>query len=122
MPANVECAQRSETDQNLFVDVGSNSGFYGFMAASLACPTLFFDLQPGCNKVVNCALRASGLANPGLVIAAGLSETPGTIMTSSSGDCGPESGRFPILTRLHSMIPEFSSAPEVRLCIASTLL
>ena len=90
-----DCAQAAP-GRNLFLDVGSNSGFYGLMAVAAGCPTVFFDLQPGCNKVVTGALLANGWAEQGLVVAAGLSQTSGTVKVSSTGTCDVDSGRFPL--------------------------
>ena len=89
------CAQ-SSPGRNLVLDVGSNSGMYGLMAIAAGCPAVFFDLQPGCNKVVTGALLANGWANKGLVIAGGLSESSGIVKASSAGTCDVESGRFPL--------------------------
>jgi len=94
---DVECTKNAgSTGRNLVLDVGSNSGFYGLMAIASGCPTLFFDLQPGCNKVVTGALLANGWADRGMVLAAGLSESSGTVKASSAGTCDMESGRFPL--------------------------
>lgn len=93
---DVECAKKDTAHTNLVLDVGSNSGFYGLMAIAAGCPTVFFDLQPGCNKVVTGALLANGWAERGTVLAAGLSETSGTVKASSAGTCDMESGRFPL--------------------------
>ena len=98
---DTECAQGGNPGRqpglgNLFLDVGSNSGFYGLMALAAGCPAVFFDLQPGCNKVVTGALLANGWADKGLVVAGGLSEASGTVMASSNGTCDSASGRFPI--------------------------
>jgi FkbM family methyltransferase len=89
------CA-KSSPGRNLVLDVGSNSGMYGLMAIAAGCPAVFFDLQPGCNKVVTGALLANGWANKGLVIAGGLSESSGIVKASSAGTCDVESGRFPL--------------------------
>ena len=87
---------RAAPGRNLVLDVGSNSGMYGLMAIAAGCPTVFFDLQPGCNTVVTGALLANGWTDKGLVVAGGLSETSGVVKASSSGTCDVESGRFPL--------------------------
>ena len=89
------CAQAAP-GRSLVLDVGSNSGMYGLMAIAAGCPAIFFDLQPGCNKVVTGALLANGWTDRGLVVAGGLSETSGTVKVSSAGTCDMESGRFPL--------------------------
>ena len=98
---DAECAQVGSPGlqpglNNLFLDVGSNSGFYGLMAIAAGCPAVFFDLQPACNKVVTGALLANGWAHKGLVVAGGLSEASSTVMASSNGTCDFASGRFPL--------------------------
>jgi FkbM family methyltransferase len=80
----------------LFLDVGSNTGFYGLNAISHGCIAAFFDVQPGCNKVVNAALLVNGFADRGVVLAAGLSDRMDFVQASSKGTCSFESGRFPI--------------------------
>ncbi len=80
----------------LFLDVGSNSGFYGLNAIAHGCVAAFFDVQPGCNKVVNAALLVNGFTDRGVVIAAGLSDRDGVVPASSKSTCALESGRFPI--------------------------
>jgi FkbM family methyltransferase len=80
----------------LFLDVGSNTGFYGLNAISHGCVAAFFDVQPGCNKVVNAALLVNGFADRGVVMAAGLSDRRDFVPTSSKSTCSFESGRFPI--------------------------
>jgi FkbM family methyltransferase len=80
----------------LFLDVGSNSGFYGLNAIAHGCVAAFFDVQPGCNKVVNAALLVNGFTDRGVVMAAGLSDRDGVVPASSEGTCALESGRFPI--------------------------
>lgn len=80
----------------LFLDVGSNSGFYGLNAARHGCGVAFFDVQPGCNAVVAGALLVNGLADRGVVVAGGLSDAPGTIKADSAGACEFDSGRFPM--------------------------
>ena len=89
------CGQ-ADPGRNLVLDVGSNSGMYGLMAIAAGCPTIFFDLQPACNKVVTGALLANGWTDRGLVVAGGLSEVSGTVKASSTGTCDVESGRFPL--------------------------
>ena len=89
------CGQ-ADPGRNLVLDVDSNSGMYGLMAIAAGCPTVFFDLQPACNKVVTGALLANGWTNRGLVVAGGLSEASGTVKASSTGTCDVESGRFPL--------------------------
>jgi FkbM family methyltransferase len=88
--------KESAPGRNLVLDVGSNSGMYGLMAIAAGCPTVFFDLQPACNKVVTAALLANGWTDRGLVVAGGLSETSGIVKASSAGTCDVESGRFPL--------------------------
>ncbi len=80
----------------LFVDVGSNSGFYGLNAISHGCVAAFFDVQPGCNKVVNGALLVNGFTDHGVVMAAGLSDRQDIVPASSESTCSLESGRYPI--------------------------
>jgi len=80
----------------LFLDVGSNTGFYGLNAISHGCVAAFFDVQPGCNKVVNAALLVNGFENRGVVMAAGLSDRTDVVLASSRSTCSIESGRFPI--------------------------
>ena len=80
----------------LFLDVGSNSGFYGLNAIAHGCVAAFFDVQPGCNKVVNAALLVNGFTDRGVVMAAGLSDKDDVVPASSESTCSFESGRFPI--------------------------
>jgi hypothetical protein len=63
----------------LFLDIGSNSGFHGLNAISHGCVAAFFDIQPGCNKVVNAALLVNGFTDRGVVMAAGLSDRDGVV-------------------------------------------
>ena len=80
----------------LFLDVGSNSGFYGLNAISHGCDAVFFDVQPGCNKVVNAALLVNDFGARGIVMAAGLSDRADVVRAKSSSTCSFDSGRFPI--------------------------
>jgi len=80
----------------LFLDVGSNSGFYGLNAISHGCDAVFFDVQPGCNKVVNAALLVNDFGSRGVVMAAGLSDRAGIVRAKSSSTCSFDSGRFPV--------------------------
>lgn len=80
----------------LFLDVGSNSGFYGLNAISHGCETVFFDVQPGCNKVVNAALLVNDFGSRGVVMAAGLSDRADVVRAKSSSTCSFDSGRFPM--------------------------
>lgn len=80
----------------LFLDVGSNSGFYGLNAISHGCDSVFFDVQPGCNKVVNAALLVNDFGSRGIVMAAGLSDRADVVRATSSSTCSFDSGRFPI--------------------------
>ena len=81
---------------SLFLDVGSNSGFYGLNAISHGCDAVFFDVQPGCNKVVNAALLVNDFGSRGVVMAAGLSDRADVVRAKSSSTCSFDSGRFPI--------------------------
>jgi FkbM family methyltransferase len=91
------CQNRNDRPSDaLFLDIGSNSGFYGLNAISHGCVAAFFDLQPGCNKVVNAALLVNGFADRGVVMAAGLSDRDDIVPASSESTCSLESGRFPI--------------------------
>ena len=83
-------------EDNLFLDVGSNSGFYGLNAARHGCSVAFVDVQPGCNKVVAGALLVNQMADRGVVVAGGLADAAGTIKADSRGACEVESGRFPM--------------------------
>jgi hypothetical protein len=80
----------------LFLDVGSNSRFYGLNAIAHGCVAAFFDVQPGYNKVVNAALLVNGFTDRGVVMAAGLSYKDDIVPASSESTCALESGRFPI--------------------------
>ena len=91
------CRKHNDREADaLFLDVGSNTGFYGLNAISHGCAAAFFDVQPGCNKVVNAALLVNGFADHGVVLAAGLSDRMDFVQASSMGTCSFESGRFPI--------------------------
>ena len=91
------CQNRNDRPSDaLFLDIGSNSGFYGLNAISHGCVAAFFDLQPGCNKVVNAALLVNGFVDRGVVMAAGLSDRDSIVPASSESTCSLESGRFPI--------------------------
>ena len=81
---------------SLFLDVGSNSGFYGLNAISHGCDAVFFDVQPGCNKVVNAALLVNDFGSRGVVMAAGLSDRADVVRAKSSSTCSFDSGRFPM--------------------------
>lgn len=57
---------------------------------------MFFDVQPGCNKVVNAALLVNNFGSRGVVMAAGLSDRSDEVRAKSSSTCSLDSGRFPI--------------------------
>ena len=84
------------TAASLFLDVGSNSGFYGINAISHGCEAVFFDVQPGCNKVVNAALLVNDFGSRGVIMAAGLSDRVDIVRAKSSSTCSLDSGRFPM--------------------------
>ena len=86
----------ADASASLFLDVGSNSGFYGLNAISHGCDAVFFDVQPGCNKVVNAALLVNDFGSRGVVMAAGLSDRADVVRAKSSSTCSFDSGRFPI--------------------------
>lgn len=70
--------------QGLVVDVGSNTGIYGMMALRYGCQSLFFDVQPTCQRAVNSAIYLNGFSAMGRVLPFGVSTTSSSILVDSS--------------------------------------
>ena len=74
-----------------FLDIGSNIGFYGMVAASLGCTVHFFDVQCACATAVADALLANGLQRHAWVHPVGVSDQPREF-PAEEGYCN---GRYP---------------------------
>ena len=74
-----------------FLDIGSNIGFYGMMAASLGCKVHFFDMQCACATAVADALLANDLQRHAWIHPVGVSDQPREF-PADAGNCN---GRYP---------------------------
>ena len=74
-----------------FLDIGSNIGFYGMMAASLGCKVHFFDAQCACTTAVADGLLANDLQRRAWVHPVGVSDQPREF-PAEEGYCN---GRYP---------------------------
>lgn len=75
----------------LILDVGSNLGYYGLLAMSQGCESLLFDLQPGCQSLINNAIVVNQFTSLGRVVPFGVSNVESSFKVNSKG-CN---GRFP---------------------------
>ena len=82
--------------QKLMLDVGSNAGFYGLLAATYGLKTIAFDLQPECVAVIQNSVLVNNLVENMRVIPKGVSEEAvnetTTIIPVPDDGCD---GRFP---------------------------
>lgn len=88
-----------------FLDIGSNIGFYGMMAASLGCKVHFFDMQCACATAVADALLANGLQRRAWIHPVGVSDQPREF-PAEEGNCN---GRYP-QSRLEERTPHSQSS------------
>lgn len=83
--------------QKLMIDIGSNSGFYGILAATYGLKTIAFDLQPECIAVIQNSILVNNLVENMRVIPKGVSEEGINETTTKMlvPDQGCD-GRFPV--------------------------
>lgn len=60
--------------QKLMIDIGSNAGFYGLLAATYGIKTIAFDLQPECIAAIQNSVLVNNLVDYMRVIPKGVSE------------------------------------------------
>lgn len=92
-----------------FLDIGSNIGFYGMMAASLGCKVHFFDMQCACATAVADALLANGLQRRASIHPVGVSDQQREF-PAEAGDC---SGRYPQVAMEHKERRAASGSPRL---------
>ena len=83
--------KKSTGAPGLMLDVGSNLGYYGLLAMSQGCESLLFDLQPGCQSLINSAIVVNQFTSLGRVVPFGVSDAESSFKVNSKG-CN---GRFP---------------------------
>ena len=83
--------KKSTGAPGLMLDVGSNLGYYGLLAMSQGCESLLFDLQPGCQSLINNAIVVNQFTSLGRVVPFGVSDVESSFKVNSKG-CD---GRFP---------------------------
>jgi FkbM family methyltransferase len=71
--------------QKLMLDVGSNVGYYGLLAASYGLKTIAFDLQPECIAVLQNNVLVNNLGENMRVIPKGVSEEAASISVPDEG-------------------------------------
>lgn len=81
---------------SVMLDIGSNAGFYGLLAMKMGFYSIMFDLQPGCQEMINNAIISNQLQDMGVVIPYGVSSKKESFRMSDSGSCD---GRFPASAR-----------------------
>ena len=84
LAGEVLTASNAHPSDELVLDIGSNSGFYGTMAAAHGYSVIAFDLQEDCLHMAHAALKR--FAERAEVLQLGLSSTTATV-SLSSGKC-----------------------------------
>ena len=102
-----------QSPRPLFVDVGSNCGFYTMLAASMGMAVHAYDLQPTCTQEVASTVVANGLRDQVRVFFAGVSDGVERLFEYSSFESGCY-GAFP--ARKQNKI---SPASQVRVPLTS---
>jgi len=80
-------------ENEVVLDIGANTGYYGFYAASKGCKVIFFDPQPTCAKYLQTELFANGFYDHAMVIPRPVGVAGGKMTVSYETGCG---GRFPM--------------------------
>lgn len=75
----------------LMLDIGANAGYYSLLAAKMGHNSVQFDLQPECQNVCRNSVLANKFQNQIITIAAGVSDSDGTVEVPVLG-CN---GQFP---------------------------
>ena len=85
---NASSAAKERQQRPLFVDVGSNCGFYTMLAASMGMAVHAYDLQPTCTQEVASTVVANGLRDQVRVFFAGVSDGVERLFECSSFESG----------------------------------
>mmetsp|Transcript_4631 Transcript_4631/g.7010 ORF Transcript_4631/g.7010 Transcript_4631/m.7010 type:complete len:382 (-) Transcript_4631:151-1296(-) len=75
----------------LMLDIGANAGYYSLLAAKMGHNSVQFDLQPECQNILRNSVLANKFQNQIITIAAGVSDSDGTVEVPVIG-CN---GQFP---------------------------
>ena len=90
--------EKKENDAGqLMLDIGSNAGYYGLLAATYGLKTIAFDLQPECVAVIQNSILLNNLGENMRVIPKGVSE--GKVNENTTIQVPDEgcNGRFPFI-------------------------
>jgi len=96
----------------LMLDIGANAGYYSLLAAKMGHNSVQFDLQPECQNICRNSVLANKFQNQIITIAAGVSDSDGTVEVPVLG-CN---GQFP------QILPKKGTPQQVHSCILWVIL
>lgn len=80
------CGQKRH-GRDLFVDVGSNDGYYGLISAALGCRVVAIEPQPGCGSHIGAAIAYNGFAARMRLVGQPLAEPPSRALSVPAYGC-----------------------------------